>query len=246
MSGASLYYWYERHEARLHCALIAALVAALVLLFASDRFTVTSGIGLLVLSWGIVLLLVLIVASELLCPRVPRDVWREACNDKKFKALADKMNAYSNKLDRSGKPAEIRSASMAPLVQEALDLYRLRYTWLLLRRTVRRLAVLMCIALAFTALARLLVLDSNTAYGPSLKAGSSVIDYIYSLGVTAAYGNAAPVSGAARVVAIGYVGITISYLLLLVNYVWMHEGRRENLLSEYLAARYLRRARFAY
>lgn len=104
---------------------------------------------------------------------------------------------------------EAKRALLRKPVQEVLDFYRVRYTSHVLRRAFRRLMVLACIALAFAGLARFLVLDSDTAYGSRLTTDSNVIDYIYSLGITASYSdsgsasaNVAPVSTSARFVAV--------------------------------------------
>jgi lipopolysaccharide export LptBFGC system permease protein LptF len=240
------YHRYRRYEVWLHLVLGLLIAGSVALLFTSRSFTLAAGMGALLLLGGLVLLILLIVGSDIWFPRLPRDAWVEAKKDSIFAKHAKEMDSYFEALSRAGAEKDDRYKTMSPLVDEAIDLYRERYTVQLLRRGARRLLVLACIVLAFAAVARALVLVDSSSYENHLTIGSGIIDYIYFAFIavsTIGYGDITPAAVGARLASIAFGGITLIYLLMIINYVWIHESRREHLLKEYLDERYLAVAR---
>jgi Ion channel len=238
---SSRYYYYRRNETRLHLSLVGLVVASVVLLFLCTSFTWVSGIGTAFLLGALILMIVLIVGSDVWFPRVPDDVWREASTDATFKVHVDEMDKHFARSAKAGGLTE-RDTGMSILVEEAVELYRERYTVQLLRRGGRRLLILACIVLTFAGMARVLVLVDHGSYGWHLTVNSSLIDYVYFSFIavsTIGYGDIVPVAIGARVVSIAFGAVTIVYLLMIINYIWIHEARRERLLVEYLDQRYL-------
>lgn len=236
------YKYYRRYEVKLHILLAVVVVMSLALLFASASFTWVSGIGAALLAIGFALLLILIIGSDVWFPRLPEDVWHEANKDSLFATHAGEMDDVFASLAREQASPKEQNAAMSILIAEAIQLYRERYTSQLARRGGRRLLILACIILAFAGMARILLLLNSNSYGEYMGLHSSLVDYVYFSFVTVAtigYGDIAPVTAAARVVSVAFGGVTIIYLLMIINYVWMHEARRESLLSEHLDRRYL-------
>ena len=105
--------------------------------------------------------------------------------------------------------------------------------------------MLLCIAVTFACIARILVLLDADAYGSALTVHSSVVDYVYvTVGsvVNWGFGDAGPVSGAARIASIVYAGVTLGYLLWLFSHLWLHEAREarlESLLEQYMSEQYV-------
>jgi prepilin signal peptidase PulO-like enzyme (type II secretory pathway) len=233
---------YRRYEGKLHLVVSVVIAMSLILLFASTAFTWVSAVGTVLLVVGFALLLILIVGSDVWFPRLPEDVWQEASKDNLFETHINEMDEVFASLAKARVSAKQQNEAMRILIAEAIQLYRERYTTQLIRRGGRRLLILACIVLAFAGMARVLLLLDSSSYGEYMGLDSSFVDYVYFSFITVAtigYGDISPVTAAARVVSIAFGGVTIIYLLMIINYVWMHEARREGLLIEYLDRRYL-------
>ena len=235
------YNHYRRVEGRLHLVLMVLVGISLGLLFAAHVAGTAATVGAVLDGLAVVLLFGLIVGSDVWCPRVPDDVWNEANEDTVFREHAESMTALHSLHSTTATPTEVRQGMSIP-VEEAVALYRQRYAVHVVRRGGRRLVILAGIVATYAAAARFIVLVDYAAYGYHLTLSSNVFDYLYFsfIGVsTIGYGDITPVAEAARITSIAFGAVTIVYLLMILNYVWIHEARREGLLTEYLHARYL-------
>jgi hypothetical protein len=237
------YHFFRRHGARLHGVLVGLLGVSLALLFAERTMTWLTGVGAGGALVSTILLLLLIIGSDVWFFRVPDDVWKEATQDRVFLSHARTMDATKRMFAEHNTPYDERRMAMSMQVEEAVAIYRYRYTVQLLRRGARRLLLLGCLVLTLAAAARVVILIDHTAYHENrLGPGSSIISYIYFSFIaisTIGYGDITPVAVGARIVSVVFGVVTVAYVLMILNYIWMHEARRESLLNEHLNHAYL-------
>jgi hypothetical protein len=235
------YNHYRHFEGRLHVVLAVTVTAALGLLLTTRHSGTQATIGAALDGLAVTLLFGVILGSDIWCPRVPNDVWDEANEDHVFREHAESMNALLKLHSAKGSRGQTREGMSIP-VEEAVALYRQRYAVHVVRRGGRRLLILAAIVATYAAAARFIVLASSLPYGHHLTVSNNIFDYLYFSFIavsTIGYGDITPTADAARIVSIAFGAITVIYLLMILNYVWIHEARREGLLTEYLRARYL-------
>ena len=236
----SVEFLYKFSEKWLHWALAGSVGLNILLLFLQNQVTVLIGLGTVTLTLSIALLFLVIIGGELWAPRVPQDVWREARHDRLFRAQADELDQIFRIFARKGASTDEMDKAMAHAVEEVVNVYRSRFMVQFSRRCLRRFFVLCCMILVFAGTSRVLVLLDPSAYGRGLTSTSGFINYAYFNFTTfTGYGDIVPISVWARTLAIGTGLFTLVYVILIVNYLFIHEAKREVLLIEYMKARYL-------
>jgi hypothetical protein len=221
--------YYRKHSLKFLILLGCGLLISTCCLFIPESSGMVSIIGSVVLSLTLPMLIINMLGFHIFCPIHPDDVLRDLNKNRYLRGRIEDLNTARNELVVGRSTPDHIHKTMEEKVLCLLDECGDEFRKSFLMHIFRYLGFLVCMFVLFADASRMLVLNGSMHY-KNLDFTSNIIDHLYySLVtlVTIGYGDIYPVSAFARGVCIVEGVMVLFSMIILVNYIFVYESKRE-------------------